>query len=184
MNNVDRIVTNAQRDLDAAVEDALADNPDGPVDDMTHDLAVEVARGIDNDRARAEFCRIEGIPNPRPMVQDRRDAARRNYQQRRQPLNDQTRDRAVHYGDEWQNHEDARVLTWDRSEAGLVALATELGRSTEAVRQRFHKLRREPRDTSPGTRQPVRRTRAAQRRTETPLGAPCPVCGLHHPGEC
>lgn len=117
-----------------------------------------------------------------------RERARQDYWSRRRPLNDETAAHAAHYGDQWTNAEDARLLTWDRTDAGLVRLAEELGRSTEAARQRYYKLLREPRDGVPGASARKPRSRrssgSAGARDVTPLGPPCPVCGLHHPGEC
>lgn len=188
---IERLVAQAQRDLADAIQDAVADwGEDPPMDDIAHDLAQSIALGMDNDTARAEFCRREGVANPQPRVYRYHGSHQeRVWEEQRRPMNEASRAKAYRHGMDWTNAEDARVLTWDRTEASLPGLAEELGRTTEAVRQRYTALHREPRDRAVGATTRKRRTARSEsshaRSEERALALPtCPVCGLHHPGEC
>ena len=96
------------------------------------------------------------------------------YEGRRR-RNDESRNHARHYGEEWLLGEDELVLLCV-SEQDKIEAAEILGRTVEAVRNRLHVLRHG------GYSRTTTRTVTVTQTTITTIV--CTRCGLNHPGEC
>lgn len=106
-----------------------------------------------------------------------RDKAREWYVTHRQPANEESRNHATHYGEEWLASEE-ELVSLCCNEQDLIDAAEILGRTIEAVRIRLHYIR------SRGTVRTTTRTRTITFTETVTSNETCTRCGLNHPGEC
>lgn len=105
--------------------------------------------------------------------------SQREWECKRKPANDESREHADHNGERWVQHEEEIVMLC-ASEDDIHDAAELLGRTIEAVRLRLHIVR-----TRGITNVTVVTTSTTTTTTTVEFAVPlCGECNLYHRGEC